>query len=54
MRNMPLLILLAASSLAAQAQVYKWTDADGKVHYSDKAVGNGQPIHLPASPPARS
>jgi len=52
MRNMPLLILLATFSLAAQAQVYKWTDADGKVHYSDQAVGKGQPVHLPASPPA--
>lgn len=33
----PLLALLsvAASAYAAQAQVYKWTDAAGVVHYSD-------------------
>lgn len=28
-------LLLAALSLHAQAEVYKWVDADGSIHYSD-------------------
>lgn len=48
---MPLTVALAILSLAAHAQVYKWTDADGKVHYSDKAVGNGQPLTVPKPAP---
>ncbi|MDR3389293.1 MAG: DUF4124 domain-containing protein [Rudaea sp.] len=36
-RKLPLLALalVAASAYAADAQVYKWTDAAGVVHYSD-------------------
>jgi len=28
--------LLALSALPAQAEIYKWTDANGKLHYSDR------------------
>jgi clan AA aspartic protease (TIGR02281 family) len=39
------LFLLAVAILglphAVQAQVYTWTDADGRVHYSDVPVGQG-------------
>ena len=49
MRTLPALLMSALLSLPAQAQVYKWTDANGKVHYSDKATGNGQPVHIPKS-----
>ena len=35
-RPAPLVILLVAA-LSASAQVYRWVDKDGKVHYSDKA-----------------
>jgi hypothetical protein len=28
--------LLALSALPAQAEIYKWTDANGKIHYSDR------------------
>lgn len=31
-----LLCLLLLSSLPASAKIYKWVDADGNVHYSDK------------------
>jgi hypothetical protein len=31
-----LLVVLLALALPATAQVYKWVDKDGKVHYSDK------------------
>lgn len=44
-----LLLMLMACSLPVHSQIYKWTDANGKVHYSDKAVGNGEPIRMPKS-----
>lgn len=46
-----LLLLLAMPSFPALAEIYKWTDANGKVHYSDKAAGNRQPIRVPKSAP---
>jgi hypothetical protein len=46
MRALPALLMLAIS-LPAPAQVYKWTDADGRVHYSDKPVSNGEPMRIP-------
>jgi Domain of unknown function (DUF4124) len=30
------LVLALCAALAASAQMYKWVDSDGKVHYSDK------------------
>jgi glutaredoxin len=35
MRAICLLILLCALSISSNAQVYKWTDAQGKIHYGD-------------------
>jgi hypothetical protein len=52
MRILPVLLALLILSMPVAAQVYKWTDANGKVHYSDKAVGNGEPIRIPKSPQA--
>ncbi len=68
MRRLPLsLLLLALAGLppAAGAQVYKWTDANGTVHYADAPPANGTSYqnvktrtHTPADPvhtaPARS
>jgi len=34
-------ILLAAASAPAQAQIYKWVDEAGKTHYSDMAPAEG-------------
>lgn len=31
--------LLLATSVCAQAEVYRWTDANGKVHFGDKKAG---------------
>jgi hypothetical protein len=31
-----LLMVMMSSALLAQAETYKWVDADGKVHYSDQ------------------
>lgn len=36
MRIPGLLILLVLASLAAGAQLYKWTDSQGRVHYGDR------------------
>ena len=37
-----LIVLLVSISFApsSHAQVYKWTDKNGKVHYSDKPIGD--------------
>jgi glutaredoxin len=36
MRSIMLLAVLLALGIPAAAQVYKWTDSTGKVHYGDK------------------
>lgn len=46
MRNLPVVLMLVLLSTQAVAEVYKWTDANGKVHYSDKPAGNGEPIRI--------
>lgn len=33
--------------VTAQAQIYKWTDSAGVVHFSDKSVPGAEPIQLP-------
>jgi len=49
MHLISVLLLLVMTSFPALAEIYKWTDADGKVHYSDKGVGNGAPIRVQKS-----
>lgn len=44
MRHLPislLLLVLTGVPLVAGAQVYKWTDANGTVHYADEPPANG-------------
>jgi hypothetical protein len=44
----------ASGSLRAYAQdIYKWTDANGKVHYGDRAAApdSGQKMHISVTPP---
>jgi glutaredoxin len=36
MRCILAVVLFAAAAFAAHAQVYKWTDSTGKVHYGDR------------------
>ncbi len=36
MKPWMLLIMLMSSAAPAQAELYKWVDADGKIHYSDQ------------------
>ena len=48
----PLLLLIPILVLG---QVYKWTDANGKVHYSDRPVSGAEPLGVPVkkTPPAQ-
>lgn len=41
------LIGLMALSTSLQAEIYKWTDSDGNVHFSDKAHQGAETIQLP-------
>lgn len=36
MRRVVLVLLIIFSAASVEAQVYRWVDKDGKVHYSDK------------------
>jgi hypothetical protein len=41
----PVLALL--TTVSVQAGVYRWTDADGVVHYGDRPVENAQALRVP-------
>lgn len=44
--------LLYVGNSIVQAEVYKWTDAQGRVHYGDKPQGNNaETINLPTQEP---
>lgn len=45
MRHLLYLTFMLASAFA-QANVYKWVDKDGKVHYSDEPQANAQLVEL--------
>jgi hypothetical protein len=47
-------LILALAALAAQAQVYKWTDANGKIHYSDQPQdgADAKELKAPRAQPA--
>jgi len=42
-----ILILLAACSVATAAEVYRWVDQDGEVHYSDRPHEDAEKVTLP-------
>ncbi len=60
MRRLPFVVVLLLLAPLAFAQVYKWTDASGTVHYSEtpptsgtnykqiKTSGSSEPIAVPA------
>ncbi len=49
------LLLFACLSATTHAQVYKWVDADGKVHYGDRPKTTGvEEIKIKPAPPAVS
>lgn len=47
-----LAVLLLAVSFPATAEIYRWTDANGQVHFGDSAAGAGQPAPAVALPAA--
>jgi len=52
--RLPLILVLAMASAFAMADVYKWVDGNGKVHYGDRPPAAGTDTHtmtLPAAPP---
>ncbi len=57
MTSTKLLILFIASilflNLPVLAGVYKWTDANGKIHFSDKPHKNSDEVKIQASKPSR-
>jgi hypothetical protein len=44
-------LLVTASSAAAQGRIYKWVDAQGRIHFSDTPTGNAESVDE-ALPPA--
>src|SRR5260221_6427667 len=42
---------LALVSGAASASIYRWVDADGRVHYTDKPVENAEPVNIRTGQP---
>jgi len=47
------LIIVSILAFTAQAKVYKWTDENGKVHYSDKPIDEkSQQIKMKSEPTA--
>lgn len=49
-------LMLAALMLPAHAQVYKWTDANGNIHYSDQPQdgANAKALKTPGTQAARA
>jgi hypothetical protein len=57
MRLIVVAVLLLISAAGAHAKVYKWTDAQGRVHYSAKPPPNAQASEVriaPTPPSARA
>jgi hypothetical protein len=46
-----MLTALLLTAAVAQAQIYKWTDSDGVVHYSQSPPASGQAEIIDAPPP---
>lgn len=50
-RALALLLLLASAS--AGAEIYKWTDENGRVHFGDGAAGAGKPAETVTPRPGK-
>ena len=44
-------VVLCLTSTATFAGVYRWVDADGRVHYTDKPVQNSEPVNTHTGQP---
>lgn len=49
-----LFLVLAAATTAGAAEVYRWTGADGHIHFSDRPQPGAERITITVSPPASS
>lgn len=60
MKRLSVLLLLLCSGPLMASAVYKWTDKNGRVHYSDKPVHNAEKVKAktgtaaPANPEAET
>jgi hypothetical protein len=54
MSRLVLLLLPLLAAGAARADIYQWTDANGRVHFGDSAAGAGQPAKTIAPPKVKS
>ena len=45
-----LLLSLVLHSTAASAAIYRWVDADGRVHFSDRRVQGAEAVRVPRPP----
>jgi hypothetical protein len=51
MRHLVALLILACLSPAAAGEIYRWTDAQGRVHFGDRPpAGAGEALPLTSSP----
>ena len=51
-RTSAALLALAVVALPASAQMYKWTDASGRIHYSDTPPPEGKAEEIKVAPAA--
>ena len=52
MRALFILLALASAAAWGSAEVYRWTDAEGQSHYSDRPQPGAERITITVSPPA--
>ncbi len=50
--QLPAVLLLTLASTFATAEVYKWVDTHGKIHYGDRPPATGVDSHSMSLPPA--
>ena len=41
-----ILVMILGANFSAQAEIYKWKDESGKIHYGDKPVKNSEEIKI--------
>jgi|SRR5579872_1233617 len=54
LRTLPIALILVGATVAAQADVYRWVDEHGSVHYSDRWVPGSELIKTTKAHPVSS
>ena len=52
MRSLALLLALVPVTLLGSVDVFRWTDANGQTHYSDRPQAGAERVTIAVSPPA--